>query len=180
MFVALTGSELSLGTGTTTAPSPPVPSDDLFLSPTFVQTLVAELAADAMFGPIVRGAAAALGKLVDRLGSPIVGPTHARKSGTLLVRGGLYRRGHGKVDRLCIPAAGGLRAQVLRECHDGPLGGLFGRAKTGSLVLRLAFWVGPPSTRARARRASAPRQSTVASAGSSNPCLCRHGHGAAG
>jgi hypothetical protein len=38
MFVALAGSELPLGTGTTTAPSPPVPSDDHFLSPTFVQT----------------------------------------------------------------------------------------------------------------------------------------------
>ena len=31
---------------------------------------------------------------------------------------------------------------MLRECHDGPLGGHFGRAKTGSLVRRLAFWVG--------------------------------------
>jgi hypothetical protein len=54
----------------------------------------------------------------------------------------LYRRGQGAVDRLCIPAGGGLRTQVLRECHDGPLGGHFGRAKTGSLVRRLAFWVG--------------------------------------
>ncbi len=36
----------------------------------------------------------------------------------------------------------GLWAQVLRECHDGPIGGHFGRAKTGSLVRRLAFWVG--------------------------------------
>ena len=40
------------------------------------------------------------------------------------------------------PAGAGLRAQVLRECHDGPLGGHFGRSKTGSLVRRLAFWVG--------------------------------------
>ena len=31
---------------------------------------------------------------------------------------------------------------MLRECHDGPLGGHFGRAKTGSLVRRLVFWVG--------------------------------------
>jgi hypothetical protein len=35
-----------------------------------------------------------------------------------------------------------VRVQVLSECHDGPLGGHFGRAKTGSLVRRLAFWVG--------------------------------------
>ena len=34
-------------------------------------------------------------------------------------------------------------AKVLRECHDGPFRGHFvGRAKTGSLVRRLAFWVG--------------------------------------
>jgi hypothetical protein len=33
----------------------------------------------------------------------------------------LYRRGQGAVDRLCIPAGGGLRAQVFGECHDGPL-----------------------------------------------------------
>ena len=50
MFVALEGAELLLGTGTTTAPSPPVPSDDFFLSPTFVQTLAAELAVDEVFG----------------------------------------------------------------------------------------------------------------------------------
>jgi len=143
MFIALAGSELSLGTGTTTAPSPPVPSNDLFLSPTFVQTLTAELAIDAVFGPIVRGAAAALGQLVDRLGTPIGGPAHAPKGGSFLVRCGLlYRRGQGETDRLCVPAGGGLRAQVLRECHDGPLGGHFGRSKTGSLVRRLAFWVG--------------------------------------
>ncbi len=59
----------------------------------------------------------------------------------------LYRRGQGATDRLCIPASGGpagggLSAQVLRECHDGPLEGHFGRSKTGSLVLLLAFWVG--------------------------------------
>ena len=54
----------------------------------------------------------------------------------------LYRRGQGETDRLCIPAGGELRAQVLRECRDGPLGGHLRRAKTGSLVRRLAFWEG--------------------------------------
>lgn len=88
----------------------------------------------------MRSAAAALGKLVDRLGTPVTGQTP--KGGTFLVRCALlYRRGQGEADRLCIPAKGGLRAQVLRECHDGPLGGHFGRTKTGSLVRRLAFWV---------------------------------------
>ena len=58
MLVTLAGTELHLGTGTTTAPTPPVPADDLFLSPTFVHTLAVELDADVMFGPIMRGAAA--------------------------------------------------------------------------------------------------------------------------
>ena len=143
MFVALAGSELTLGTGTTAAPTPPTPSDDHFLAPVFVQTLVRELAVDAFFGPIVRGAAATLGHAVDRRGTAILAASRAPPGGTFLVRCGLlYRRGQGTVDRLCIPAGGGLRAQVLRECHDGPLGGHFGRAKTVSLVRRLAFWVG--------------------------------------
>jgi hypothetical protein len=89
----------------------------------------AELTTDAVFGPIMRGAAAALGQLVDRVGAPIVEPARASKGGAFLVRCGLlYRRGQGEADCLCIPAGGGLRAQVLRECHDGPLGGHFGRA----------------------------------------------------
>ena len=143
MFVALAGSELDLGTGTTAAPTPPVPSDDQFLAPAFVQTLVRQLAVDSFFGPIVRGAAVTLGKPVDRQGVPILNASRAPPGGTFLVRCGLlYRRGQGTADRLCIPAGGGLRTQVLRECHDGPLGGHFGRAKTGSLVRRLAFWVG--------------------------------------
>ena len=98
---------------------------------------------DAFFGPILRGAAATFGRPVDRHGAAISDPSHTPSGGTFLVRCGLlYRRGQGAADRLCIPAGGGLRAQVLRECHDGPLGGHFGRAKTGSLVRRLAFWVG--------------------------------------
>ena len=62
-----------------------------------------------------------------------------------------------EVDRLRIPAGGGLRAQLLRECHDGPLGGHFGRAKTGSLERRLAFWGGTAPQR---RRVGATRRRT--------------------
>ena len=143
MFTALAGAALPLGTGTTAAPSPPVPSNDLFLAPGFIRTLTAELAVDAFFGPIMRGAAATFGRLVDRHGDAAVDASRPPKGGGFLVRCGLlYRRGQGEADRLCIPAGGGLRAQVLRECHDGPLGGHFGRAKTGSLVCLLAFWVG--------------------------------------
>ena len=143
MFVALTGAELHLETGTTAAPTPPTPSIDKFLSPSFVQALVKELIVDEVFGPIMRGAAATLGALVDRHGDAILDKSRQQKGGAFLVRCGLlYRRGQGETDRLCIPAGGGLREQVLHECHDSPLGGHFGRAKTGSLVRRLAFWVG--------------------------------------
>ena len=54
----------------------------------------------------------------------------------------LFRRGQGEGDRLCVPAGGGLRGQVLHECHDSPLGGHFGREKTAALVRRVAFWPG--------------------------------------
>ncbi len=57
----------------------------------------------------------------------------------MVLCGLLYRRGQGAVDQLCIPAGCGLRAQVLRECHDVPLRCHFGRAKTGSLVRHLPF-----------------------------------------
>jgi hypothetical protein len=109
--------------------------------------LGAELAVDVFFGPIMHCVAAALGRLVDQLSTPIVGSDRAPKGGMFLVQCGLlYRSGQGAADRLCIPACGGLQAQVLRECHDGQLGGHFGRAKMGSLVRRLTFWVGQDVT----------------------------------
>ena len=101
MFIALAGAELSLGTTTTPAPLPPVPSDDLVLSPTFVQTLAAELTVDAGFWPIMRGAAAALGTLVDRRGAPLAAAAHAPQGEAFLVRCCLlYRCGQGEADRL--------------------------------------------------------------------------------
>ena len=104
------------------APTPPVSSDDHFLASAFVRTLVQELAVDTFFGPIMRGAAATIGKLVDRHGEVSLDASRTPAGGMFLVRCGLlYRRGQGAADRLCIPAGGGLRAQVLRECHDGPL-----------------------------------------------------------
>jgi hypothetical protein len=123
MFVALSGSELALGTGTTPAPPPPVSCDDYVLAPAFVQTLVPELAVDAFFWPILRGAVATLGKHVDRHGAAILNVSRAQHGGEFVVRRVLlYWWGQGTVDRLCIPAGGGLRAQVLRECQDGQLG----------------------------------------------------------
>jgi hypothetical protein len=88
MFIALACLELSLGTGQKLAPSPPVPSDALFLSPTFVRILAVELA-------VMRGGAAAIGQIVDRLCVPI--SRHAPKGGAYLVCCGLLnRRGQGE------------------------------------------------------------------------------------
>jgi hypothetical protein len=89
MFVALAGSELDLGTGTTTAPTPPVPSADHFLAPAFVQSLVRELAADAFFCPIMRGEAATFGKPVDRHSATLLDPSHTPPGGMFLVLCGL-------------------------------------------------------------------------------------------
>jgi hypothetical protein len=115
MFVVLTGSELALWTGTTPAPPAPVSSNDHFLAQAFVQTLVLELAVDAFLGPILRGAAATLGKPVDWHGAAILNTSRAQPGGAFMVRCCLlYLQGQGTVDRLCFPAGGGLRAQVLR------------------------------------------------------------------
>ena len=35
-----------------------------------------------------------------------------------------------------------MRASILQECHDTPLGGHFGRHRTAALVRRLAYWPG--------------------------------------
>ena len=94
-------------TPTTAAPTPPAPSDDHFLAPAFIQTLVLELAVDAFFGPIVRGAAATFGKAVDLHGTAILDASRAPPGGAFLVLCCLlYRWGQGAADRLCIPRRG--------------------------------------------------------------------------
>ncbi len=103
----------------------------------FVQTVVRELVRDSFFRPIrvVRG--------VDRHGDTILDASGGAPGWAFLVRCGLLdRQGQGRADGLCIPVCGGLRAQMLRECHDRPLGGHFGWAKSGSLLRSLVFWVG--------------------------------------
>ncbi len=125
-----------------------------------------ELAGYAIFGLILRGVAATLGKPVDRHGAAIRDALRSTPCGTFLVLCCLlYRRGQGEADRLCIPAGGGLRAQVLSECHDCPLGCHFSRAKTGSLVRRMAFWVGQDSDIAEYVRTCQTCQACSASTG---------------
>ena len=48
--------------------------------------LIVEITVAAVFGPIMRGAAAALGALVDRFGGPVTDLALALKGGTFLVR----------------------------------------------------------------------------------------------
>jgi hypothetical protein len=131
MFLALAGAELPLGTGTTTAPSPPIPSDDLFLSPTFVQTLEAELAVDEVFGPIMRRAAAALGTLVDRRGTPLAATAHAPGP-----QGGAFL-----VSFFCCIAVG--RAS-LTDSASPPVAGCGRRCSTSATTARQGDTSGAP------------------------------------
>jgi hypothetical protein len=175
MFVPLAGSELTLGTGTTTAPSPPTPFHDQLLSPTFVQRLAAEQTTDKLFGPIVRGVAVALGKLVHRFGTPIVDPARTPKGGPggafLLRCGLLYCRGLGEVDRLFVPAAAGRRQRPTYEGASArgvprrPAGRSFRPSQDGhwyiaspSGSVKTATW---PRMCARSRLVSALRQTTA-------------------
>jgi hypothetical protein len=119
MYVCcLIGPELTLGTGPTLAPTLQVPSEDHFLAPAFVLSLVRELPADAFFWPIARGGAVTLGKPVDQHCTAILDAALATPGRVFLVLCGLlYWMGQGDADRLCIPAGGCLLSQVLRKCH---------------------------------------------------------------
>ena len=134
---------MRLTTDAFTVPSGPVQVDRHFLDPDFVAAWSRETPVDPFFGPIFKGAAATVGGPVDRHGRPVAGSTSRPAGGTFIIRCGLlYRRGQGEADRLCVPDGGGLRARILQECHDTPLGGHFGRHKTAALVRRLAYWPG--------------------------------------
>ena len=103
------------------------PSSD-FLSPAFIASWQREMPLDPFFAPILKGATVHVGGLVDCKGLPVVPPRHRPAGGSFLLRCGmLYRQGQGEADRLCLPEGGHLRRDILRECHDTPLGGHFGR-----------------------------------------------------
>ena len=81
--------------------------------------------------PILRGAAASLGQPVDRHRRVVLlGSYFQRRSEgprihrVLWAARLLYRRGQGAADRLCFPAGGGLRVQVLREPSGVPCSAL--------------------------------------------------------
>ncbi len=139
-FTLLAGARLHLVTGEITVqPNPSQPSRQ-FLAPDFVAALQHEMHTDPLFGPILTGATATVGGMVDRKALPVAPPT-ARPAGcAFLIRCELLcRRGQGEADQLCIPDGGHLRHRILKECHDTPFGGHFDRHKTAALVCRLTF-----------------------------------------
>ena len=113
-----------------------------FLAPEFVAELCSLLSADAFFGPIMVGALASPGVVVDASGAPLPDPDARSRRRAYIARAGLlYRKGSlHRGDRLCVPAGGLVRLRVLRELHDCPLGGHFGRDKTMALVRRTVWW----------------------------------------
>ena len=142
-FTSLAGAQVWLATGVFTVPAGPTQSERHFLTPNFVAAWSRETLVDPFFGAIFKGAAATVGGAVDCRGRLVTGATSRPAGGTFIIRCGmLYRRGQGEADRLCVPDGGGLRARILQECHDTPLGGHFGRHKTMALVRRLAYWPG--------------------------------------
>ncbi|MFN9942900.1 MAG: integrase zinc binding domain-containing protein, partial [bacterium] len=76
-------------------------------------------------------------------GFPVVPSRHRPAGGSfLLCCGMLYHRGQGEADRSCVPEGGHIRRDILRECHDTPLGVHFGRHENAMLMLRLTFLPG--------------------------------------
>ena len=74
-FASLVGARLRLATGDVTVPPNLTPSDH-FLAPDFAAALRREAPLDPFFGPIFKGAAAAVGGAVDRHGCPVTAATN--------------------------------------------------------------------------------------------------------
>ena len=142
-FTPLGGARVQLLTGEYTVPADQSQPERHFLAPDFIAAWKEAMPTDQFFAPILKGAAATVGGMVDRTGQPVTPQAARPAGGAFLIRCGLlYRRGQGEADRLCIPEGGDLRRRIIQECHDTPLGGHFGRHKTTALVRRLAFWPG--------------------------------------
>ena len=156
-FVRLADADLRLHEGTLRAGKAILDPDARFLSPTFVEGLLECTRTDPFFGPISLGATASPGQAVDSLGRAVrhadsgrsrrSGRADVPRGGSFVIRCGLlYREGQGSAARLCIPDGGELRLQVMRDLHDSPLAGHFGRDKTTALARRLVYWPGMTQT----------------------------------
>jgi hypothetical protein len=105
----------------------------LFLRTDFVVALQTALPSYPILGPLAAAAAA----------TPVSAHVSSRLS--FVPRDGLPYRRSQRGDRLCVPAGGDLRLQVLRELHATPLAGHFYRDKTLSLARRSVWWPGLPA-----------------------------------
>jgi len=114
-----------------------------FLHTDFAAALRAALPSDPVLGPLTAAAQAQAPGAVDASGAPCDPTRPSRRA--FVCRDGLLYRLSQRGDRLCVPAAGTLRAQALRELHATPLGGHFGRDKTLALARRSVWWPGLPA-----------------------------------
>jgi len=116
------------------------PEAPRFLHTDFAASVRAALPSDPVLGPLVAAALVQAPSPVDASCAALDAASSSRRA--FACRDGLLYRLSPRGDRLCVPAAGELRAQVLRELHATPLGGHFGRDKTLALARRLVWWPG--------------------------------------
>ena len=122
-FIPLAGATLCTATGVMVGPLTAAAEGLSFLSQTFTSVWCAHVETDPFFGPIYSGASSTLGAAVDAHGRPVTPAAMQPKGGAFIIRCWLlFQRGQGEGDLLCVQAGGGLLGQVLRECHDSPLG----------------------------------------------------------
>jgi hypothetical protein len=97
--------------------------------------------AGRFFAPILKGAAATVGGMVDRNRELVTLPATRPAVSTFLIHCYLlYRRGQGESNRLCVPDRGDIGRRIVQECHDTPFGGNFGYHNITALVQRLVCW----------------------------------------
>ena len=118
----------------------PAEESPRFLHADFAAAIRAALPSDPVLGPLVTAAQLPTPSTGAAAGTPCDAARPPRR--TFVCRDGLLYRLSPRGDRLCVPAAGGLRTLVLRELHATPLGGHFGRDKTLALARRSVWWPG--------------------------------------
>ena len=155
MFVALAGSELALGAGTTAAPTPPAPSSDRFLSPAIVQALVRELAADAFFRARERGGGGDA-RQTSRHCVAVLDASRAPPCGAFLVR-----------CRLAV-------SEGPRHSGPGPVVHTRGRGPAGSGASRVPRWADWGALRAGQDGVAGSSPCLVGRAGPRRRRVCPH------
>jgi len=94
------------------------PDAPRFLHADFAEALRTALPADPFFGPLLAATDTRAPNPVDSTGNPCPPEVLPRRS--FAARDGLLDRLSPRGDRLCVPAAGNLRQQILQELHATP------------------------------------------------------------